>query len=311
MSRMKYLNRHTAALAAVLVLAAAGTAHAVMSVTVGGMEVQFREDLAWCVSDVFRNDDLITGSPTVNAAVAGCWSVQDAYVPLYGDMWIGGGHGCETVLEAGLTVDGLVQPLADGAGYSGSEAVIRRTTNVGDLYLLESTLTLTPDHMTESIRMTGMSSPVKIATFYAMLSSHPNRFDEFAAFDETGLAVDYTETRAGYMWHYFFEDEARCLALYDEGGEEGVRLSWSIPGDVEQEAFLVDRFYDNKLYLKFVGEGRPVEPGRSIDMEFRTAFFNAPPDDWQDAAWQSIPEPATLGLLALAGAGLVSRRRRR
>ena len=248
---------------------------AVMSLTVGNVEVQVREDLNWAISDIYRNDSVIVGSLHVNAAQAGTLRI--------GDSFVGGGHGSETTLGFSLSVDGVSQTAQDGLAYLGSEIVFSRTTDIAGIYELHTSLTVTPDRLVEDIVMTNLSTDTLITSFYAMLSAPPKSFFDYVTFNRQGGVVASGQT-VNYDMSVHSLDSTVSVAQYDASLNEGVSVSIIENQNYGWEPFLIDRPFDNKSYFRLREfEGQPEE-GDVCEFQMHTVFFDATAETWQDTA---------------------------
>jgi len=159
--------------------------------------------------------------------------------------------------------------------------------------------------------MTNLSTATFIETFYAMLSSPPNRFTDYVAFNRQGGVVASGQVTSD-DWTYSWLDSAMEVGQYDASLNEGVCISIAESQNYGWETFLIDRTFDNKVYFRLEEfEGQPEE-GDVCIFRMQTMFFDATGETWRETAQNlTTPEPGPLFILVTGIAGVVIKRRGR
>jgi len=203
--------------------------------------------------------------------------------------WVGSVHGSEQLLETSLSVDGVVTPFQDGESYGGQKIVFRRRTLLGRSYELVSTMEISDDALTERVRLQRTDVSCQIDLAYGFLGTRANRLIEYAGYDEGGEVLMTGRTDRDDMVNTYLRPSV-AAAQYDPDSCDGLLSMVTVGCEYDLEPHILDRPYDNKLYMRFRDLEGPGDPGAVFELEQRLVFFAAD-DEWVEYAAAFVPQP--------------------
>ncbi len=197
-------------------------------------------------------------------------STNGTVISLVGVGFVGGRHGHETLESVSLVVDGTALPV-NGAGiFSGTEATLSRTTNLGGAYRMVHTLTISAAGIDDHVSLQGLDATKLVDKFYAFLGTRSNRLTDWTAYRENAEALGAGSATADNNANTYMPAGTWSVAQSDPVALDGVLTEWDVP-DLGPTAFIIDRATDNKLYLDLTGLYGPAD--RSLEFGHRLRFF--------------------------------------
>lgn len=227
------------------------------------------------------------GIVTLDGYIEDVGSANNSVIRFADGTWSGGApfHGNWTLDRATIFVDGLPIPLCQDS-LTLSRAMIAQTSTLYDAVRLTST-TFIGEGIDEHFVFDGLEEK-PIATFYPALGSRANRLTDWAAFDAAGLLLGSGSTSSDNNANTYLPKGTMRVAQFDPVLGDGLLTTWAFEGSAT--VFIVDRPYDNKLYLSMGVAADHFEISQSLRM-----FEGSIPVPEPSAFWL-----AALGLVALA-----------
>jgi hypothetical protein len=204
-------------------------------------------------------------------------------------------HGNLVPVTKTLVRNGIPTNFANNQDLVGNIFTFSKTDLYNDSYRVSSTLTLVKGGFDQHITFAGYNSSKTTDYFYATLGSRVNRLTNWAAYDADGNFLVSGVNLSENNTNTYLPTNTRMVAQYDPISQDGIITRWIFDGN--SFPFIVDRSYDNKLYLNVMSMTGPAN--KNLDLVETVRIFKSN-GDWISVAPLAVPEPSTM-ILALVG----------
>lgn len=206
------------------------------------------EPVFWTLTEIRYQGTLLVGSRGANGAVANVKHTQaDGSVS---NLWIGTGHGLETLRAFSVEVDGRPCELREGMAVAGRAVTLTKRSTLG---LLDQTAVIqfpdSGDRLIERHRFTVNTTPAQSLNFlYAYMHCNENALTEWRAWTASDAILTGSCTGDDNTFH--LKQDVRAVSFF--APSLGLGLSYIFPevypGKRIRNA-IWDRPHDNKLYF--------------------------------------------------------------